>query len=100
METGVLKSSMVVTFAPVSVTTEVNSTEMHHEPLSETLPGDNMAFNIKNMSVKDVHCSSVPCDTKNDPPMEAAGFTAQVIILNNSSQTSAEYAPVLYCHTA
>ncbi|EDL26405.1 mCG15232, isoform CRA_f [Mus musculus] len=39
-------------------------------------------------------------DNKNDPPMEAAGFTAQVIILNHPGQISAGYAPVLDCHTA
>uniref|UniRef100_H0XNG9 Tr-type G domain-containing protein n=1 Tax=Otolemur garnettii TaxID=30611 RepID=H0XNG9_OTOGA len=39
-------------------------------------------------------------DSKNDPPMEAAGFTAQVIILNHPGQISAGYAPVLDCHTA
>ena len=32
--------------------------------------------------------------------MEAAGFTAQVIILNHPGQISAGYAPVLDCHTA
>uniref|UniRef100_UPI00351A79A5 EF-Tu/IF-2/RF-3 family GTPase n=1 Tax=uncultured Paracoccus sp. TaxID=189685 RepID=UPI00351A79A5 len=37
VETGVLKPGMVVTFAPVNVTTEVKSVEMHHEALSEAL---------------------------------------------------------------
>ena len=37
---------------------------------------------------------------KKDPPMEAAGFTAQMIILNHPGQISAGYAPVLDCHTA
>ena len=32
--------------------------------------------------------------------MEAAGFTAQVIILNHPGQISAGYAPVLDCHIA
>jgi elongation factor 1-alpha len=40
VETGVLKPGMVVTFAPVNVTSEVKSIEMHHEALSEALPGD------------------------------------------------------------
>uniref|UniRef100_A0AC11EUY4 Uncharacterized protein n=1 Tax=Ovis aries TaxID=9940 RepID=A0AC11EUY4_SHEEP len=44
---------MVVTFAPVNVTTEVKSVELHHEALSEALPGDNVGFNVKNVSVKD-----------------------------------------------
>ncbi|EHB17064.1 Elongation factor 1-alpha 1 [Heterocephalus glaber] len=100
METGVLKPGMVVPFTPVSVTTEVKSVEMHHEALSEALPGDNVGFNVKNVSDKDVCCGSVAGDSKRDPPMEAAGFTAQVIILNHPGQTSAGYASVLDCHTA
>lgn len=76
METGVLN------LAPVSVTTEVKSVEMHHEALSEALPGDNVGFNVKNISVKDVHCDNVAGENKNDPPIEAAGLRAQVITLN------------------
>ncbi|KAG9465413.1 hypothetical protein GDO78_018381 [Eleutherodactylus coqui] len=100
VETGVLKCGMVVTFAPVNVTTEVKSVEMHHEALSEAMPGDNVGFNVKNVSVKDVRRGNVAGDSKNDPPLEAAGFTAQVIILNHPGQISAGYAPVLDCHTA
>uniref|UniRef100_A0A2K6UZW7 Tr-type G domain-containing protein n=1 Tax=Saimiri boliviensis boliviensis TaxID=39432 RepID=A0A2K6UZW7_SAIBB len=100
LETGVLKPGMAVTFAPVNVTTEVKSVEMHHEALSEALPRDNVGFNVKNVSVKDVHRGNVAGDGKNNPPMEAAGFTAQVIILNHSGQINAGYAPVLDCHTA
>ena len=99
MKTGVLKPATVVIFAPVNVTTEVKSVEVHHEALSESLPGDNVSFNVKNMSVKDVHHGNAAGDGKNDPPMEAAGFTAQVIILNQPGQISAGYAPVLDCHT-
>ena len=100
VETGVLKIGPVVTFAPASVTTGVKSAEMHHEALSEALPGDNVGFDVKNVSVKDVRRGNVAGDSKNDPPMEAAGFTAQVIILNHPGQISAGCAPVLDCHTA
>uniref|UniRef100_G3S5A3 Tr-type G domain-containing protein n=1 Tax=Gorilla gorilla gorilla TaxID=9595 RepID=G3S5A3_GORGO len=99
-DTGVLKSGMVVIFAPVNIKTEVKSVEMHQEALSETLSGDNVGFNVKNVSVKDVHHGNDAGDSKDDPPMEAAGFTAQVIILNHPGQISAGYAPVLDCHTA
>merc|ERR1712014_527401 len=52
VETGTIKAGMVVTFAPSAVTTEVKSVEMHHEQLEAGLPGDNVGFNIKNVSVK------------------------------------------------
>jgi elongation factor 1-alpha len=100
VENGVLKPGMVVTFAPVNVTTEVKSAEMHCEALSEALRGDNVGFSVKKVSVKDVHCGNVAGDSKNDPPMAAAGFTAQVIILNHPEQISAGYAPVSGCLTA
>lgn len=80
VETGLLKPGMVVTFAPVNVTTEVKSVEMHHEALTEALPGDNVGFNVKNVSVKDIRRGNVAGDSKNDPPQEAANFTAQVDI--------------------
>jgi elongation factor 1-alpha len=100
VETGVLKPGMVVTFAPVGVTTEVKSVEMHHESLPEATPGDNVGFNVKNVSVKDIRRGNVCGDSKNDPPMEAADFTAQVIVLNHPGQIGAGYTPVLDCHTA
>jgi len=100
VETGVIKAGMVVTFAPAGVTTEVKSVEMHHEQLVEGLPGDNVGFNIKNVSVKEIRRGNVCGDSKNDPPVGCASFNAQVIIFNHPGQISAGYSPVLDCHTA
>ena len=91
---------MVVTFAPAGVTTEVKSVEMHHEQLVEGLPGDNVGFNVKNVSVKEIRRGNVAGDSKNDPPKAAESFNAQVIVLNHPGQVGAGYAPVLECHTA
>merc|ERR1712219_50266 len=100
VETGIIKAGMVVTFAPSAVTTEVKSVEMHHETLSEGVPGDNVGFNVKNVSVKDIRRGNVPSDSKNDPAKEATTFDAQVIVLNHPGEIQAGYAPVLDCHTA
>lgn len=100
VETGVIKPGMVVTFAPAGVTTEVKSVEMHHEQLEQGVPGDNVGFNVKNVSVKEIRRGNVCGDSKNDPPMGCASFNAQVIIMNHPGTISAGYSPVLDCHTA
>ncbi|CAH2012097.1 unnamed protein product [Acanthoscelides obtectus] len=86
VETGILKPGMVVTFAPVGLTTEVKSVEMHHEALQEAVPGDNVGFNVKNVSVKELRRGYVAGDSKNNPPKGASDFTAQVIVLNHPGQ--------------
>jgi len=100
VETGIIKPGMVVTFAPNMLSTEVKSVEMHHESLPEAVPGDNVGFNIKNVSVKDIKRGYVASDSKNKPASGVSDFTAQVIVLNHPGQVSNGYSPVLDCHTA
>ena len=100
VETGIIKPGMVCTFAPVQITTEVKSVEMHHESLPEAVPGDNVGFNVKNVSVKDIRRGNVCGDSKKDPPKGASTFFAQVIVMNHPGQISSGYSPVLDCHTA
>jgi len=100
VETGILKPGAIVTFAPVGLTTEVKSVEMHHEQLQEAQPGDNVGFNVKNIAVKDIRRGFVAGDSKDDPPAETGVFNAQVIVLNHPGQIHAGYAPVVDCHTA
>lgn len=100
VETGVIKPGMTVLFAPSTITTEVKSVEMHHESVPEGVPGDNVGFNIKNVSTKDIRRGFVTSDSKNDPAKEAASFLAQLIILNHPGQIAAGYSPVVDCHTA
>jgi len=100
VETGIIKPGLIATFAPTGLTTEVKSVEMHHQALEEALPGDNVGFNVKNVSVKEIKRGNVAGNSKQDPPKAANNFTAQVIVLNHPGQINAGYAPVLDCHTA
>merc|ERR1712144_67774 len=100
VETGVIKPGMTVVFAPTGKTTEVKSVEMHHTAIEEAVPGDNVGFNVKNVSIKDIRRGNVTGDAKRDPPKGAASFKAQVIVLNHPGKISNGYAPVLDAHTA
>ena len=100
VETGIIKPGMNVTFAPAGVTTEVKSVEMHHEQMPEAVPGDNVGFNVKNVSIKDIKRGFVASDAKNDPAKGCEDFTAQVIVLNHPGEIKNGYSPVVDCHTA
>jgi len=99
VETGILKPGMVVTFGPIGLQTEVKSVEMHHEQLLQAVPGDNVGFNCKNVSVKDIKRGFVCSDSKNDPAQGAKTFSAQVIIMSHPGQIVNGYTPVFDCHT-
>ena len=100
VETGILKPNMVVTFAPIGLSTEVKSVEMHHESLTEAVPGDNVGFNCKNVSVKDIKRGYVASNSADDPAKGCETFVAQVIIMSHPGQIQNGYTPVLDCHTS
>jgi len=99
VETGSIKPGMVVTFGPMNITTEVKSVEMHHEQVEAATPGDNVGFNVKNLSVKDIKRGYVASDSKDDPCADTEMFVAQVIVFNHPGQIQNGYTPVLDCHT-
>jgi len=49
---------------------------MHHEAIPEAAPGDNVGFNVKSLSVKELKRGYVGSDIKNDPARETNSFTA------------------------
>jgi len=100
VETGILKAGINVCFAPVGVVTECKSVEMHHEVLDQAIPGDNVGFNVKNVSIKDIKRGFVASNSKNDPAQNTKDFEASVIVTNHPGKIMAGYTPVLDCHTA
>jgi elongation factor 1-alpha len=99
VETGILKPGMMVKFTPSNLSSECKSVEMHHETLPQAIPGDNVGFSVRNISVKDIKRGYVCSNEKEDPARECTDFTAQVIVLNHPNQIRAGYSPVLDCHT-
>merc|ERR1712003_54439 len=95
VETGIIKPGIVVTFAPNQLTTEVKSVEMHHESLPEAVPGDNVGFNVKNVSVKDIKRGYVASDSKNKPACGVADFTTLVRCLTATALCSTATPPTL-----
>merc|ERR1719199_1321049 len=90
---------MVIMFAPTGNTAECKSVEMHHEQLPQAVPGDNVGFNIKGLSVKQIARGNVASDSKSKPAKPVRRFLAQVIVLKHK-QIKSGYTPVLDCHTA
>jgi len=99
VETGVLKPDMKIIFMPSNKVGEVKSIEMHHESMTQALPGDNVGFNVRGIAKNDIKRGDVAGPVDN-PPMVAKTFTAQIMVLNHPSVITVGYTPVFHCHTA
>uniref|UniRef100_A0A7S3FYF8 Elongation factor 1-alpha n=1 Tax=Strombidium rassoulzadegani TaxID=1082188 RepID=A0A7S3FYF8_9SPIT len=100
VETGVIKPGISCCFGPLGTTTDIKSVEMHHEQVQEAIPGDNVGFNVKGLSVTDIKRGYVASDAKNVPAKDTEWFKAQVIVMNHPGQIMNGYSPVLDCHTS
>ncbi|BEP18038.1 translation elongation factor EF-1 subunit alpha [Pyrofollis japonicus] len=99
VETGVLRVGDKIVFMPPGVTGEVRSIEMHHQPLQQAEPGDNIGFNVRGVSKKDIKRGDVAGHLDN-PPTVAEEFTARVFIIWHPSAVTVGYTPVIHAHTA
>ncbi|MCD6541776.1 MAG: translation elongation factor EF-1 subunit alpha [Thermoplasmata archaeon] len=103
VETGVLKPGMKVIFLPSKkpggVVGEVKTIEMHHEQISQAMPGDNIGANVRGVSKNEIRRGDVagPVD---HPPTVAKSFIARIVVLNHPTAISKGYTPVFHCHTA
>jgi len=99
VETGILKLNEAVVFMPSGAKGEVKKIEMHHQELTQAVPGDNVGFNVKNVDKKDVKRGEV-VGPANNPPKVAAEFTAQIVVLEHPTAIGKGYTPVFHLHTA
>jgi elongation factor 1-alpha len=99
VETGVMKPGMAVIAMPSGAKGEVKKIEMHHQELTEAVPGDNVGFNLKGVEKKDLKRGDV-LGPANSPPTVAADFTAQIVVLNHPTAIAVGYTPVFHIHTA
>ena len=99
VETGKLKKGDKVIFNPPAKVGEVKSIEMHHEEISEAIPGDNIGWNVRGVGRTDIRRGDV-CGHTDNPPTVADEFTAQLIVLQHPTAITIGYTPVFHCHTA
>ena len=78
VETGTLKPSTQISFAPSNATGECKTVEMHHNSVQQAIPGDNVGFSVRGVSHKDIQRGHVAGNAKQDPPRETLSFTAKV----------------------
>ena len=98
VETGVLKEGDTIVFMPPNVKGEVKSIETHHVKIPKALPGDNIGFNVRGISKKDVRRGDVGGHPDN-PPTVAKEFIGQIIVIYHPTAIAAGYSPVLHAHT-
>ncbi|HLC69270.1 MAG TPA: translation elongation factor EF-1 subunit alpha [Candidatus Bilamarchaeaceae archaeon] len=99
IESGILKPNTNVAVMPSGAKGEVKRIEMHHQELTEAIPGDNVGFNLKGVDKKDIKRGDVIGPSDN-PPTVVQDFTAQVVVLNHPTAISVGYTPVFHIHTA
>lgn len=99
VETGVLKKGDKVVFMPPAKVGEVRSIEMHHQQIEKAEPGDNIGFNVRGISKKDVRRGDVVGHLTN-PPTVAKEFTARIFVIWHPSAITVGYTPVIHAHTA
>jgi elongation factor 1-alpha len=99
VETGVLRPGDTIIIMPAGVKGEVKSIEMHHQPLQQAIPGDNIGFALKGIDKSQISRGMVASRLDN-PCSVAKEFIAQMIVIYHPTAIAAGYTPVMHIHTA
>ena len=99
VETGVLKVGETIVFEPSGASGEVRSIEMHHQPIQQAVPGDNIGFNVRGVTREDIKRGDV-AGHPDSPPKVAREFTAKIIVLATPTDITPGFMPLFHCHAA
>jgi elongation factor 1-alpha len=99
VEAGILRPNDKVVIMPENIETDIKSMEIHHTPIPEARPGDNIGFNLRKVGKGDIKRGSV-IGPVNNPPTVAEEFTAQIVVLNHPTAITPGYTPVFHIDTA
>jgi len=102
VETGILKKGDKIVIMPTGFKGEIRSIEMHHEEIPQAIPGDNVGFSIRGITMADASrgdCLGHP----SDPPTVITPngkWTGQIIVIWHPTAIAQGYTPVIHAHTA
>jgi len=102
VETGILKKGDKIIIMPTEFEGEIRSIEMHHEEIPQAIPGDNIGFSIRGITLEDASrgdCLGHP----SDPPTvitPKGKWTGQIIVIWHPTALAQGYTPVVHAHTA
>ncbi|MFQ6085835.1 MAG: translation elongation factor EF-1 subunit alpha [Candidatus Bathyarchaeia archaeon] len=100
VETGVLRPGDNLIFLPSGAKGEVKSIETHHTNIPQAVPGDNIGFNVRGISRKDVKRGDVAVKAGETLPPIATEFLGRIIVIYHPTALAEGYTPVLHAHTS
>jgi elongation factor 1-alpha len=102
VETGVLKKGDKIIIMPTGFEGEIRSIEMHHEEIPQAIPGDNIGFSIRGITIKDAGRGDCLGHPNNIPTVinPSGSWVGQIIVIWHPTAIAQGYTPVVHAHTA
>ncbi|MFW9821103.1 MAG: translation elongation factor EF-1 subunit alpha [Candidatus Thorarchaeota archaeon] len=102
VETGILKKGDQIIIMPTGFKGEIRSIEMHHEEIPQAIPGDNIGFSIRGITMADASRGDCLGHPKDPPTVITPNgkWTGQIIVIWHPTAVAQGYTPVIHAHTA
>ncbi|TET56551.1 MAG: translation elongation factor EF-1 subunit alpha [Promethearchaeota archaeon] len=102
VETGILKKGDKIIIMPTGFEGEIRSIEMHHEEIPQAIPGDNIGFSIRGITIEDASRGDCLGHPKDPPTVITPNgkWTGQIIVIWHPTALAQGYTPVVHAHTA